>query len=433
MRTLRSVAIAIVWLAIVLPGAAQSRGDEHWVATWGPSMIARGTPTAGRAQGPTAPAAGPGRGTTPPITFNNQTLRQIARVTQGGDRVRVVVSNVFGTAPLRIGAAHAALRACADGQPGCRRSAETAIAAAAVPLTVSGQSSFSVPPGTALLTDPVDLLVPPLSDMVVDLYLPDDWSANTVPLTWHPVSVQTTYVSTEGNFSGTEHFPVLATPATWFFLSRIEVAAPRDTRVIVALGDSITDGAQSSVNTNSRWPDVLARRLRQEPGAAPAAVVNAGISGNRLLTDGSGVSALARFDRDVLAQSGITHLILFEGINDIGLARASPTPTVDDLIMAHRQLIARARARGVKVIGATLAPIEGAFYFTPEGEAKRQAFNAWIRTSGELDGVIDFDALTRDPARPTWLLPANDSGDHLHPGDTGYQAMGQGIDLALFR
>lgn len=437
MRTLRSMAIVVALLTTALPAGAQSRAGEHWVATWGPSMIARSVPAAGRAQGPAAPAPatqGRGRGVAPPpLTFNNQTLRQVARVTQGGSRVRVVVSNVFGTAPLRIGAAHAALRACADAQPDCQRRAGTAITGPAEPLTVSGSTSFSVPPGVALVTDPIDLAVPPLSDLVVDLYLPDDWSANTVPLTWHPVSVQTTYVSTEGNHSGTADFPVAATPANWFFLSRVDVVAPAETRVIVALGDSITDGAQSSVNTNHRWPDVLARRLLEETGGRPAAVVNAGISGNRLLTDGSGVSALARFDRDVLAQPGLTHLVLFEGINDVGLARASATPTVDDLIMAQRQIIARARARGVKVIGATLAPIEGAFYFTPEGEAKRQALNAWIRTSGEFDGVIDFDLLTRDPARPTWLLPANDSGDHLHPSDTGYAAMGNGIDLSLFQ
>ncbi len=418
------LAAALVCLGLfvhVAGTAGQSRSDDHWVATWGPSMIARGV-------------AGTGRGgATPPITLNDQTLRQIARVTLGGERVRVLVSNVFGTAPLRVGAAHVAVRACADDRPGCARPSDTAIEGIARPLTVSGHTSFIVPPGASLVTDPVDLHVPPLSDLVVDLYLPDDWSANTVPLTYHPVSVQTTYVSTTGNHSGAVDFPVSATPANWFFLARVEVTAPRKTRAIVAIGDSITDGAESTLNTNRRWPDVLARRLIDEPGGAPAAVVNAGISGNRLLTNGSGVSALARFDRDVLAQPGLTHVILFEGINDIGLARASAAPTVDDLILAHRQLIARARTRGVKVIGATLAPIEGAFYFTPEGEAKRQAFNAWVRTSGEFDGVIDFDLLTRDPARPAWLLPANDSGDHLHPSDAGYAAMGNGIDLSLFR
>lgn len=419
-----------LWMGVAWPAAAQGTNDGHWVSTWGPSMIARGVP-GGRGQAPPQPAPGRGRGGAPPFTFNNQTLRQVARVTIGGARVRVLISNTFGTAPLRVGAARAALRACAESA--CEGAGGAAIETPAVPLTVSGRAAFTIPAGAALLTDPVDLKIPDRSDVVVDLYLPEDWSANTVPLTFHPVSLQTTYVSTPGNFAGARELPVDATPANWFFLSRIEVIAPRDTRVIVALGDSITDGAQSTIGANRRWTDVLARRLHAEPDGRPAAVINAGISGNRLLTDGSGVSALARFDRDVLAQPGLTHLILFEGINDIGLARASATPTVEDLIMAQRQLIARARARGVRVVGATLAPIEGAFYFTPEGESKRQAFNAWIRTSGEFDGVIDFDRITRDPDRPTWLLPANDSGDHLHPGDAGYAAMGSGIDLALFR
>lgn len=437
------VAVALC-LAVAAPAAAQPTADEHWVATWGPSMIVRGVraqpPPApargagvGRGSAPPAPPVARGRGGAPPFTFDNQTLRQVARVTIGGERVRVQIDNTFGTAPLRIGAAHVSRRACAEAYPACEDAGGAVIATPAVPLTVSGRSAFTVPAGAALLTDPIALTVPALSDVVVDLYLPDDWSANTVPLTFHPVSLQRTYVSTPGNFSGVPEFSVAATPANWFFLSRIEVAAPRDTRVIVALGDSITDGAQSTTGANRRWPDVLARRLMAEPGGRPAAVINAGISGNRLLTDGSGVSALARFDRDVLAQSGITHLILFEGINDIGLARAAATPTVEDLIMAQRQLLARARARGVKVIGATLTPIEGAFYFTPEGEAKRRALNTWIRTSGEFDGVIDFDLLTRDPDRPTWLLPANDSGDHLHPSDAGYAAMGNGVDLGLFR
>jgi hypothetical protein len=207
-------------------------------------------------------------------------LRQIARITLGATRLRVTISNTFGTSPLRVGAAHAALRACGDQRPGCSRSSETALEGTAVPLRVNGRTSFAIPAGTAVLTDPVDLNVPPLSDLVVDLYLPDDWSANTVPLTWHPVSAQTTYVSAQGNFSGADDFPVQATPANWFFLSRIEVAAPRRPRVIVALGDSITDGAQSTANTNRRWPDVLARRLISED-AGPVAVVNAGISGNR--------------------------------------------------------------------------------------------------------------------------------------------------------
>jgi lysophospholipase L1-like esterase len=228
-------------------------------------------------------------------------------------------------------------------------------------------------------------------------------------------------------------FPVEKETGAWFLLARVEVAAAPDARAVVAFGDSITDGARSTANANARWPDTLARRLAERRRGPPVAVLNAGISGNRVLGDGAGVSALARFDKDVLMQSGVTHVIVMEGINDIGVARANPSPSADDLIAAHRQLIARAHARGLKIYGATLTPFEGAAYYTPEGEAKRQALNNWIRTSGEYDAVIDFDAVTRDPASPSKFAAFADSGDHLHPGDAGYKAMGDAVDLALFR
>jgi lysophospholipase L1-like esterase len=221
------------------------------------------------------------------------------------------------------------------------------------------------------------------------------------------------------------------TTGAWFLLARVEVAAASGAGAVVAFGDSITDGARSTADMNSRWPDYLARRLAAR-GGSPIAVLNAGISGNQVLGDGAGVSALARFDRDVLMQTGVTHVIVMEGINDIGLARANPSPSAADLIAGHKQLIERARARGLKVYGATLTPFEGAFYYTAEGEAKRQALNQWIRTSGAYDAVIDFDQVTRDPSAPTKFLPAHDSGDHLHPGDAGYKAMGEAIDLKLF-
>jgi len=388
------------------------------------------------AQPPGAPAtsaAGRGGAPQPPLIFNNQTIRQIAHISLGGDRVRLVLSNAFGTIPLRIGAAHLALRECADGRAGCVRANDTGIAGPAVPLTVAGKATFSLPAGATLVSDPVNLKVPSLSDLVIDLYLPDDFSTPGFPLSYHAASTESTYVSGPGNASGASTITPVATPTNFFFVARIEVTAPSNTRVIVPFGDSITDGAQSTRGANNRWPDVLARRLAAERGGRPAAVVNAGISGNRLLSEGSGPNALARFDRDVLMQTGVTHVIVLEGINDIGNARANPVPTAEDLIAVHRQLIARAHARGLKIIGATLTPFEGAMYFTPEGEAKRAALNEWIRTSGEYDGVIDFDKLTRDPAKPSWFLPANESGDHLHPNDTGYLAMGNGIDLNLFK
>jgi lysophospholipase L1-like esterase len=225
---------------------------------------------------------------------------------------------------------------------------------------------------------------------------------------------------------------VSARSGAWFLLARVEVTAPAGTAAVVTIGDSITDGARSTADTNSRWPDQLARRLAARKGAG-AAVLNAGISGNRVLGDGAGVSALARFDRDVLMQTGVTHVVVLEGINDIGIARNNPSPSAEDLIAGHKQLIARAHARGLKIYGATLTPFEGAPYYTAEGEAKRQALNTWIRSSGAYDGVIDFDMITRDPAAPTRFLPAYDSGDHLHPGDAGYKAMGDAVDLALFK
>ena len=343
------------------------------------------------------------------------------RTSIGGSRVRVVLSNAFGTAPIEIGAGHVALR-----------DKDTAIvASSAKKLTVDGASNFSVLAGATVVTDAVDLAVAPVSDLVIDLYLPKDLGVGPSPVTTHNGASQTNFVSETGNHSGEAALPVSGRSGAWFLIARVEVAAPAGTGAVVAFGDSITDGARSTADMNNRWPDHLARRLAARKSAG-VAVLNAGISGNRVLGDGAGVSALARFDRDVLMQTGVTHVVVMEGINDIGIARANPSPSAADLIAGHKQLIARAHARGLKIYGATLTPYEGAAYFSPEGEAKRQALNQWIRTSGAYDGVIDFDQVTRDPAAPTKFLPAYDSGDHLHPGDAGYKAMGDAVDLALF-
>jgi lysophospholipase L1-like esterase len=212
------------------------------------------------------------------------------------------------------------------------------------------------------------------------------------------------------------------------------VVAPAQTVVIATFGDSITDGTRSTPNANHRWPDFLAKRLADERGTRYS-VVNAAIAGNRLLAEANGafgINALARFDRDVLVQPGVTHVIVMEGINDIGMARDPATPSAADLIAAHKQLIDRARAKGLKIFGATLTPFEGAAYYTPEGEMKRKVVNEWIRTGKAYDGVIDFDAAVRDPKTPTKILSTYDSGDHLHPGDAGYEAMANAIDLKLF-
>ena len=355
------------------------------------------------------------------MTLTNQTIRQIVHTSIGGSRIRVVLSNAFGTAPIDIGAAHVALR----------DKDNTIAAASAKPLTVGGSDSFTILAGATAVSDPVDLMLPPLSDLVIDLYVPKDLGLDASPVTTHNGASQTNYVSQTGNHSG-ETAPALGTRAgAWFMIARVEVTVPQNSGAIVAFGDSITDGARSTADMNARWPDQLARRLAARKGPA-FAVLNAGISGNRVLGDGAGVSALARFDRDVLLQTGVTHVVVMEGINDIGIARSNPTPSAQDLINGHKQLIERAHARGLKIYGATLTPYEGAAYFSPEGEAKRQALNDWIRTSGAYDGVVDFDKATRDPAAPTKFNPAYDSGDHLHPGDAGYKAMGDAIDLALF-
>jgi len=353
--------------------------------------------------------------------LNNQTLRQIVHVSSGGSRVRVVLSNAFGTMPIDIGAAHLALRA----------SEATLQPQSVKPLTVSGSTAFTVLAGAVVFSDPVDLNVPAAADLAVDLYFPGEVGAGASPLTVHTNALQTNYVFATGNSSGVVAPSIVARPAQWVLLSRVEVAAPQDARTVVTFGDSITDGTRSTPDMNSRWPDILARRLAAAKKSL--GISNEGIAGNRLLGDGAGVSALARFDRDVLMQTGAAYVIVLEGINDIGVARNAPTPTAQDLIAAHRQMIDRAHAQGLKIIGATLTPFEGAAYFTPEGEAKREALNEFIRTGGWYDAVIDFDKVTRDPAAPTKFNPQYDSGDHLHPNDAGYKAMGEAIDLAVFK
>ena len=464
---------AAVAVAITTPLSGQSRASDHWVTTWGTAVVARVQgPAGGLARGGGAPAApggpaanaaasnaapsapavagaapaapgapgapgqaagapgaapagrqGGGPPPLPPATLNNQTLRQVVHVSLGGTRVRVVLSNAFGTQPIAVEAAHVGLRV-----------QESGVAPALVkPMTVSGEKAFTILPGATVVSDPVEIGVPPLTDVVVDLYVPGEVGIGPSPVTTHNGASQTNYVSETGNYSGVASFPVKARTTSWLLLARVEVAAPSRVGAVVTFGDSITDGARSTLDMNARWPDVLARRLALQRGNAAMGVVNAGISGNRVLGDGAGVSALARFDRDVLMQTGITHVIVMEGINDIGVARSNPSPAAADLIAGHKQLIERAHARGLKIIGATLTPFEGAAYFTPEGEAKRQALNDWIRKSGAYDGVIDFDQITRDPAMPSRFNPLYDSGDHLHPGDVGYKAMGEGIDLALFK
>jgi lysophospholipase L1-like esterase len=260
--------------------------------------------------------------------------------------------------------------------------------------------------------------------------------------TIHNGAFQTNYVSETGNHVGEATLPVVAKIQNWFLLSRVEVAAPDATGAIVAFGDSITDGTRSTPDTNSRWPDHLARRLLGR--GLKFGVLNAAIAGNRILSEpdvppgidvravAQGVNALARFERHALSQPGVTHVVVLEGINDIGNARQNSTPTAEDLIAGHKQLIEQAHTHGLKIYGATLTPFYGAAYYTEVGEAKRQTLNEWIRTSKAYDAVIDFDRVTRDPENPKTFLPLYDSCDHLHPNDAGYKAMADAVDLSLF-
>lgn len=394
---------------------AQPPAIEHWVGTWSTADVVRPParpPAAGQPQQPQQAA----------VTIKNQTLREIVHVSLGGSRARLVLSNVFGTAPLSVGAAQVALR----------NSESDIVAGSGRPVTFGGRTSVTIPAGAEMFSDPVNLTIAPMSDLVIDVFIPDDLSEAN--LTSHFGANQTNYISKTGNFAGAAEFPVASTTQSWFFLERVEVTAPDQVGALIAFGDSITDGTRSTANTNSRWPDVLAKRLLAKPGNVRG-VLNAAIAGNRLLTEAVipfGINALARFDRDIIEQTGATHVIVLEGINDIGMARQPPGPSAEDLIAAHEQIVARAHAQGLKIFGATLTPFEGAAYFTPEGELKRQAFNKWMRTGKVYDAVIDFDAVVHDPQNPAKILPRFDSGDHLHPNDAGYEAMGNAIDLKLF-
>jgi lysophospholipase L1-like esterase len=403
-RTAAPIAL-LVLVASPLALARDGDRDSHWVGTWATAPLAQ-------APGPT-------------VNVANQTLRQIVHISVGGDRVRVRVSNALGTVPLTIGAAHIAVR---DAN-------ERIVAGSGAPLTFSGNPDITIPPGAIALSDAVRLDARPLSDLAIDLYLPGDTSATTSPLTVHSVALQTNYVSTAGNFTGAVAFPVASTRTSWAFLTGVDVNTRKEVGAIVMLGDSITDGLRSTTDGNRRWPDDLARRIMAQPGHRDMGVLNVGISGNRVLNEGAGPNAQSRCERDVLTQTSATHVIVLEAINDIGFENFFPAQavTAEAIIAGHRQLIERAHARGLTVIGATLTPVEGSGYFAPATEAKRQAVNAFIRTSGAYDAVVDFDLVTRDPAQPTRFLPAFDSGDHLHPSDAGYQAMADAIDLRLFR
>ena len=364
----------------------------------------------------------------PPGDLRDATLRQLVRLSIGGPTLRVHLSNAFGTEPLRFTSVHIA-------RP-------LSLASSAIdpqsdrPLTFSGAAAVTVPAGAEVLSDPIDDPVPPLTSLAITFHLDEPPS----PETGHPGSRATSYYLHGDQVSA----PTLtgATPIEhWYQLAAIDVLAPPSAASIVALGDSTTDGHATTTNGNNRWTDVLAERLQASPATRNIAVLNQGIGGNHLLTDGLGPNVLARFDRDVVAQTGVRWLIVFEGINDLGgltrLHEVSPeehAALVARILAAYQQIIVRAHAHGIRVIGATITPDGGSDYYHPgpATEADRQAVNAWIRAPGHFDGLIDFDKAIRDPTHPDRMLPTEDCGDHLHPNPAGYRAMAEAINLALF-
>ncbi len=374
----------------------------HWVGTWA-----------------TAPAPAEGG------ALANQTLRTNVRISIGGDTVRVRLSNAYGTRPVTIGAAHIGLR---EGGPGIMPGSDRA-------LTFGGETSATIAAGALLLSDPVELHVAPLSDLAITFFLPQELLAS-FGITGR-YARQTNYISPPGDFSAETVMPVGRITDDWYFVNGIDVWAPANTGGIVALGDSLTDANISTHDAFCRWPDQLARRLVAR-GRRPMGVMNQGLGGNRILHDIRGDSGLRRFDRDVLAQPGVTHVIVVLGTNDLRNRWAKPEEevTAEQMIAGLKQMAARAHARGIKIFGGTLMPFENETFlvgaWTPAREAVRQAVNAWIREGGAFDAVIDFDKGVRDPEHPTRMLPIYDCGDHLHPSDAGYNRMGDIIDLALF-
>ena len=382
--------------------AAKTPPPDHWVGTWAAS--------------PLGVANDKGE-----FGATDTTYREIVHVSLGGPLVRVALSNEFGTDPLTIAAAHVALRGKAD---------DIQLTSANA-LTFGGKTSVVIPPGGTVVSDEASVSLKPFADLAVSIFVP---AQPMRMVSMHSFANQTSYAS-DGNEAGKASLTAPRAIVTWPFLKSVAVRVPAADAAVVCFGDSITDGSSSTRDANERWPDLLAKRLSGNKGTKRLGVLNQGIGGNRVLHDGNGPNALARFDRDVLAQPSARYVVLLEGINDIGAA-TGPNPhepvTADELIQGLGVLAARAHQRGLTVIGATLTPFTGAFYQSDAGEAMRQTVNAWVRTTKELDGVVDFDRATQDPAHPERFSSEADSGDHLHPKDGGYRRMADAFDLKMF-
>jgi lysophospholipase L1-like esterase len=396
----------------IAPAAVKPAAVESWVGSWASSQ-----------QIPEPANA------LPEEALRDATLRQLVHLTVGGKELRVRLSNAFGTRPLTILSVHVA-------RPASRQTGSIDPATDRG-LTFAGGASVTIPPGAEYYSDPIAFDAPALSDLAITLYLEVPPQRQTS----HPGSRETSFL-VHGNHVADRTLVGATTFAHWFLISGVDVRATvRGGAAIVALGDSITDGHATADNSDTRWPDDLARRLQSSPATRRLSVLNVGTGGNRLLRYGLGPDALARFDRDVLAQAGVRYLIVLEGVNDLGtatrlapIAAAEHTLLVQQMIGAYRQIITRAHAHGITVIGGTITPYGGSDYYHPSAanEADRQAVNAWIRQPGHFDAVVDFDRILRDPEHPDRMLPAYDSGDHLHPSPAGYRVMAAAIPLALF-
>lgn len=418
-----AVALLVPAAASTSAGASTSAaGQQAGAAVRGTAATAAGDQTAGRDSHyvdtwTAAPAyLGP--------PYSDSTVRNIVHTSIGGQDLRVRLANTFGTGPVTFDAVDVAIQSAGA----------ALVAGSSQPVTFSGQTSVTIPPGAEVLSDPVPGTVAPGTNLAVSLHV----VGSSGQVTGHPDAQQVTYYSPAGNFAASpsaSDYPY--TIDSWFFVDGIEMSVPKQTGDVIALGDSITDGYNSTVGANARWPDDLARRLLQESPPHQMGVANEGISANQVTADGTGpdggnagVSAEARLDRDVLAQPGARTVIFLEGINDIGDGTVT---SASQLITADEQIIARAHAAGLRILGGTLTPFEGAGYYSPQKEQIREQVNDWIRTSGAFDGVIDFARAVQDPSNPQMFAPSYDSGDHLHPNDAGYQAMANAIDLSLLR
>jgi lysophospholipase L1-like esterase len=404
-----SVVLLLCAQHLSMPSAYAAAKHDAWVGTWVAAPIAEPNEHNAFAE--------------------ETTLRQYVHVSLGGSSIRIVLTNEFGDSDLKIDGASIALPATATGD-GYVQDGSLKLGSAK-PVLFGGQSGITIAPGALAVSDPIALPLLSLSDIAVTLFIPGQ-HIGTISL--HEAAHQTN-LSAAGNQLTAENLDKPTVNHSWYFLKGVQVeTATRG--AVVCFGDSTTDGSASRTDANHRWPDILAARLHTEKKTADLAVMNEGIGGNRVLHDKAGPSALARFDRDVLAQPNVRYVIVLEGINDIGHIAHPKLPgdliTADDLIEGYKQLIERAHAHGIKIYGATLTPYGGAGYASVQGQEVRDKVNAFIRTGGAFDGAIDFDKATQDPANPQQFLSIYDSGDHLHPSDAGYKAMGDAIDLTLF-